>query len=80
MDPKIRAAMELIEEAQYLMNAAAQALCSVKGMGDAYGQTCRLGDNIKAHWHEVDEYRMVLLAPEIRRRRQEGRARALKLL
>ena len=80
MDPKIREALDLIQESQNLMGDACKALCSVKGMGEAYGLTCKMHRTIKAHWHEVDECRMALLAPQIRREREAGRANALAKL
>ena len=62
MDPKIQEALDLIQDAQNTMYTAAQKLCSVQGMADAWGKTCHMGQKIKAHWHTVNNRAIALRA------------------
>ena len=52
---KHRAALDLLEKAQNLVNTAAQEICSVNGLSDEWTTLCQLHDNIKAHWHELED-------------------------
>jgi hypothetical protein len=57
-------ALDLIQEAQNLMDAACRKLCSVRGAARAYGRTCAMSTRIKEHWHCVEDARIALVSNE----------------
>lgn len=60
MDNRIRESLELLEQAQGLVNQAAQALCPVPGFGDEWSSLHDTYDAVKAAWHRVDGRRQAL--------------------
>jgi len=56
-DPRVENALEKVEEAQRLLDKAAQDLCSVDGYAAEWKATCELYQKVKEHWHEVDARR-----------------------
>ena len=49
----VEVALECIEEAQQLIGRAAQALCSVSGLGREWRRLGALYDQAKRIWHDV---------------------------
>jgi conjugal transfer/entry exclusion protein len=54
---KTLAALQAIQDAQYLLDLAAQKLCSINGLFGQYGAVCKLSDTVKASWHELNDAR-----------------------
>ncbi len=52
-EARVTAALDLIQEAQALVNSAAQALCSVNGVGSAHERLGRLYDQVHLAWYVV---------------------------
>lgn len=52
---KVQKALRAIQDAQNLIALACRELCSAPGIGESYGATCRLHDQVKAHWHSVHD-------------------------
>lgn len=46
-------ALRMIEEAQNLINAAAQELCDVRGMCPEWEASSRLHDQVNKYWYRV---------------------------
>jgi hypothetical protein len=53
MDPNIVAALDLIHEAQNIMETACQRLSSVEGGCKVWQDTCRLRERIHRHFYAV---------------------------
>jgi hypothetical protein len=51
--PKAQEALDLIQEAQNIMDTACQALSCVPYMATTWGSTCNLQRKIHAHWYKV---------------------------
>ncbi|MGB7329261.1 MAG: hypothetical protein WBD31_30550 [Rubripirellula sp.] len=51
---RVRAALELIHQAQLLINHAAQELCPVSGFADEWSKSAEVHDLVKSYWHEVN--------------------------
>jgi hypothetical protein len=52
-EARVRAALDAIQEAQGLVDRAAQALCSVKGVRAAHERLGRLYDQVHLAWYVV---------------------------
>lgn len=50
---KVQACLDLLQQAQSIVNCAAQALSSVDGFGHEWGKLSKPHDCIKEHWHLV---------------------------
>ena len=53
-ETKVRNALDLLQEAQSLVNQAAAELCSVDGFGREWSKSAKVHDAIKAYWHQVN--------------------------
>jgi hypothetical protein len=53
-EERVRMALALIEEAQSLINCAAQELCDVRGMCPEWEGSRRVHDTIKLYWQRVN--------------------------
>jgi len=53
--PKVQKSLNLLEEAQGLINEAASELSSVDGFADQWSELGKLYDQVKATWHLVDQ-------------------------
>jgi hypothetical protein len=53
-DIRVDVALKAIEEAQLLLDRAAQALCSVRGVLPEWRKAGALHDHVKAAWHRLD--------------------------
>ena len=52
-EANVRAALEKIETAQNLINAAAQDLCPVDGFGDEWSAASDVHRAVKDYWYRV---------------------------
>ena len=52
----VRTALDCIQEAQNLVNAAARELCSLDGFGNQWRRACKLGDQIKSEWYRLEQF------------------------
>ncbi len=69
---RVRTALHHIQEAQHLIDSAAQALCPVAGFGDEWSASAAVHDRIKAYWHRVSNRLRERLQQEDNRRRGKG--------
>lgn len=53
----VRECLDLIEEAQGLINRAASALCPVRGFADVWGEASDVYETVKHYWHRVNARR-----------------------
>lgn len=53
---RVYRALELLQEAQWLLDDAGQALCSVDGAADVWCGTTALYFDIKRQWHRVQQW------------------------
>ena len=51
---KTRECLALLQEAQYVVDRAAQALYSVRGFADQWSDLSEPHETIKRHWHVVN--------------------------
>jgi hypothetical protein len=51
---RVEIALKSIEEAQLLLDRAAEALCSVRGVAPNWRKVGALHDRVKAAWHALD--------------------------
>ena len=56
----VQRALDLIQQAQLLINAAAQELCPVNGFANEWSASAKVHDNIKRYWHRVNSRRVGL--------------------
>ena len=62
-DPRVRHALDCIQEAQNLLAEACRTICSVPGYDSGgfektpYGRLCKLHDTVKAEWHRLEQFR-----------------------
>jgi hypothetical protein len=64
---KVRRALDLLQEAQSIVEDACQELCPIPGFSDTWGRTCKLYDAVKAHWHLVEARRQGSTPPPERK-------------
>lgn len=57
---QIQLCLDLLQEAQSIVDEAAQALCPVPGFADQWSSLHKPYDAIKAAWHRVERRRMGL--------------------
>lgn len=53
----VRDALDRIQQAQNLINEAAQSLCSVRGFANEWSDSIHVHDTIKTYWHQVETRR-----------------------
>ena len=53
-EAKVRAALEKLEQAQGLINHAAEDLCPVRGFADEWQASGAVHDTVKEYWHAID--------------------------
>lgn len=56
---RIRASLDTIQEAQHLIDLAAQYLCSVDGFADEWSASHQVYDAVKAYWYLVERRRQI---------------------
>ena len=49
----VRECLAILQQAQYDVDRAAQALCSVRGFADEWGSLTKPYESVKAGWHRV---------------------------
>jgi hypothetical protein len=59
-EEKVRNCLDLLQEAQSLVNQAAQQLCSVPGTADEWSDLSEPIDCIKKHWYKIESRRQAL--------------------
>jgi hypothetical protein len=57
-EAKVRECLDMLQEAQNLVNQAAQSLCSVPGFASEWGALSEPYQVIKANWHKVEARRV----------------------
>ena len=54
---RVERALDLIQQAQWLIDDAGQSLCPVEAdAGDVWSETTQLYFEIKRHWHRVNHW------------------------
>ena len=59
---RVRHCLDLLQQAQYLVNEAASALCPVAGFANQWSAAGKVYECIKQYWHTIDGRRMALLS------------------
>lgn len=54
-DARVKAALELIQEAQLLLGRACAALCSVQGMNPSWREVSKRYDQVHGTWYSVEK-------------------------
>ena len=57
---KVRECLQILQEAQNMINYAAQALCPVRGFGDEWEKLSETYEAVKSAWYMVERRRVGL--------------------
>ncbi len=63
---KVRNCLAILQQAQGMINSAAQELCSVRGFADEWSASNKVYDAIKAYWYKVNSRRQRIKDGEIK--------------